>query len=196
VAVDLLLENDTFVDLLRLAIRDGSSGLSDVPMLLKNVLSNGRWRERIINTGQIVRFEHVEEFIKSQPLEGLGTNVDLIRRICNGDQATKDLLDQALQNTPGRPLLTVNNGNSLEARPVGNTSQYALRKLRNGSPELHAKVLAGELSPHRAMVQAGFRKASISIPADPADAGRRLARHFTPEQFVELTEAYKASRGV
>jgi len=73
----------------------------------------------------------------------------------------------------------------------GNSEQYALRKLRKSAPELHARVLAGELSGHAAMVQAGFRKPTLIIPADPAGAGRKLARHFTRDQQDELIAAMR-----
>ena len=36
----------------------------------------------------------------------------------------------------------------------------ALRRLRKDRPDIHARVLAGELSPHAGMIEAGFRKRS------------------------------------
>jgi hypothetical protein len=39
-----------------------------------------------------------------------------------------------------------------------NTSAAFLRRLRRGRPDIHARVLAGELSPHAGMIEAGFRK--------------------------------------
>jgi hypothetical protein len=42
----------------------------------------------------------------------------------------------------------------------GNGRAYALRRLRDphkGRPDIHARVLAGELSPHQGMLEAGFR---------------------------------------
>jgi hypothetical protein len=37
-------------------------------------------------------------------------------------------------------------------------SEYALARLRRDRPDIHARVLAGELSPHAGMVEAGFRR--------------------------------------
>jgi hypothetical protein len=40
----------------------------------------------------------------------------------------------------------------------GNARQQALRRLRKDQPDLQAKVLAGELSPHAATIEAGLRQ--------------------------------------
>ena len=42
--------------------------------------------------------------------------------------------------------------------PVGNSRAYALRRLRKDRPDIHARVLAGELTPHAGMTEAGLRK--------------------------------------
>ncbi len=41
--------------------------------------------------------------------------------------------------------------------PRGNASTRALRRLRKDRPDIHKQVIAGTLSPHAGMVQAGFR---------------------------------------
>ena len=43
-------------------------------------------------------------------------------------------------------------------RPSGNSRAAFLRRLRKDRPDIHARVLAGELSPHAGMVEARFRK--------------------------------------
>ena len=43
-------------------------------------------------------------------------------------------------------------------RPSGNSRAAFLRRLRKDRPDIHARVLAGELSPHAGMIEAGFRK--------------------------------------
>jgi hypothetical protein len=44
------------------------------------------------------------------------------------------------------------------SRPVGTTAAYAIRRLRRDRPDIHARVLAGEITPHAGMIEAGFRK--------------------------------------
>ena len=42
--------------------------------------------------------------------------------------------------------------------PTGNSRAAFLRRLRKDRPDLHARVLADELSPHAGIIEAGFRK--------------------------------------
>jgi hypothetical protein len=49
------------------------------------------------------------------------------------------------------------------SRPWGTSQAQALRQLRHKRPDLHQKVLAGELSPHAAAVMAGFRHRTITV---------------------------------
>jgi hypothetical protein len=51
-----------------------------------------------------------------------------------------------------------NNKADVHIRPSGNSAAAALRRLRKDRPDIHARVLAGELSPHAGMLAAGFRK--------------------------------------
>jgi hypothetical protein len=197
--VNLLLENDTFVVELRHSIRDGSAGLSNVPGLLKCILKDARWKRRTIKTGEVVEFRRFEEFVATPPLEGLGTDLKLIKRICGDDPEALDLLDGALKGKHGgdrRKQAGKSDNVRLEdvtAHNAGNSDQYALRRLREGRPDLHARVLARELSPHAAMIEAGFRRRSITIPADPEGAARRLRRHFRGEQLDELVRLLQDS---
>lgn len=86
-----------------------------------------------------------------------------------------DAADQANKRDPGRPKTVStaeNDGNSF-GRPVGNEAAYALRRLRKDRPDIHARVLAGELTPHAGMVEAGFRKKRPSKKLTPFDRAVR-----------------------
>jgi hypothetical protein len=49
------------------------------------------------------------------------------------------------------------------SRPTGTSRATALRRLRKDRPDIHARVLKGELSAHAAMIEAGFRKKPGSV---------------------------------
>ena len=76
------------------------------------------------------------------------------------------LLEEVTQQGPGNPTgdnqymassgIVDNIHNS--TRPSGTSSSAALRRLRTHRPDLHARVNAGDLSPHAAMIEAGFRR--------------------------------------
>ncbi len=50
-----------------------------------------------------------------------------------------------------------NNDNVIIITEQGNSKEYALRKLKKSAPRLHKRVIQGELSANKAMVEAGFR---------------------------------------
>lgn len=189
--IDQRRQNDIVVSCLRSAITEGASGLNDVPGLLKRIIREGMWRERVIQeTGEIQPFERFIDFIRTQPLEGLGADLKTLQRLCADDPEALDALDRATKNEPGVNQYTegVDIINTLEDRPDGTSAAYALRKLRADAPEMHARVLAGELSPHAGMVEAGYRKKTIQIPTEPNAAARALLRKFNADELQQIVE--------
>lgn len=187
-------ENDAIVSALSGSLREGKTSLAQAPKLLKKILKEGRWKKRVITqTGQSVEFERFEDFVTAEPLEGLGLTVDMIRRICGDDIQALDLLDKALRQGKGKRSAVKTSNRSIIKPSHGTTSAYALSKLRKSKPELHAKVLAGELSPNEAMIKAGFRVKTITIPLEPKKAAQALARHFKKSGlWKELLEQIKS----
>jgi hypothetical protein len=55
-------------------------------------------------------------------------------------------------------------------RPSGNSRAAFLRRLRKDRPDIHARVLAGEMTPHAGMTEAGFRKSRLRIKQTADDA--------------------------
>lgn len=69
----------------------------------------------------------------------------------------------------------------------GTSRGYALRKLQTDAPMLHEEVLAGRLSAHAAMVQAGFRPKTFTVRAESAeDVAATLRRRLPPDVLSEL----------
>jgi hypothetical protein len=80
------------------------------------------------------------------PLEGLGTDMATLRRLCHDDKEALDLLDKAVTSRQGQRTDLVNNVNDVEpeARPMGNSAACALRALRaHRREDLHKRVLLG-----------------------------------------------------
>jgi len=72
-----------------------------------------------------------------------------------------DAADRANLRRAHRTAESVDNGGkdiNTSGRPTGTSRAYALRRLREQRPDIHARVLAGEISPHASMVEVGFRK--------------------------------------
>lgn len=177
---DALRENDEIVRTLQGAINEGEHGLKVVPALLKRVIRENRWQERHVEVlGRKTAFAEFARFVESAPPEGLGASVTLLKAISRGDTEAIDLIDQ----TVGNPVGTnqhFDNVQGLPLAPTGNSTDAALRRLRKARPDLHARVIAGELSPHAAMIEAGFRHKTTSIRTD--DVGQAvgvLLHHFS-----------------
>jgi hypothetical protein len=79
--------------------------------------------------------------------------------------------------------------------PTGTSVSYTMRRLERQAPDLHSKVIAGDMSPYAAAVQAGHQKRKITIPLDPASAARILVKHLQPEQVKVLIIALSHAAG-
>lgn len=183
------VDQDRLVDTLGSALRHGGSALSDVPELLERVLRDKVWQHFTTRRGDPVTHERFADFVTTPPLDGLGASVRLIQNVVNGIECkakrrqVQDLLDRALQN----PAHIHHDDNIVQVKaPQGNSADRALRKLRADAPELHAQVLAGILSAHAAMVQAGFRPRTFTVRPEPTSAARTLRKHMTADQLAEL----------
>ena len=184
---DDLRANALINDSLGSALRSGDHALGTVPALLKRVLAEGTWHEFITKRGEHVHHERFADFVTTKPLGGLGSDVALVQRIVADDNETLDLLDQALQRPVGHPSIDDN----IHNRRVAGTSQSgALRRLRKNAPELHADVLAGRLSAHGAMVRAGFRPKTVSVPVTKPEAvARSLLKYMSADDIAKLIAA-------
>lgn len=68
--------------------------------------------------------------------------------------------DRANRRPGGRPKTVYTGDRNVHsfARPSGNSAAAALRRLERHRPDLLNRVLAGEISAHVAMIEAGFRR--------------------------------------
>lgn len=185
-----LFHNAELNNSLSSALRSGEHGLVTVPGLIKRVLAEESWREFVTQMGEHVQYERFADFVTTPPLKGLGSELSLIRRIVVDDPEALDLYDQAVQNPHGGDHTSAESkNNNIQLAPQGMSKARALRKLRSDAPKLHAEVLAGNISAHAAMVQAGFRPKTFTVRADrPESVARTLRKHLTRDQLRELAE--------
>jgi hypothetical protein len=179
-------------------LSSGEIGLKHVPELLKRVLSEKMWQERVVpQTREVAKFDTFQQFVEGTPPNGLGATVHLLRRMCNDDIETLDMIGQAMQRAPGGDKRSekqqiINNNIMNDSSKQGTSKSYGLRTLRKyaaSSPavaELQEAVLGGKLSVNAALVQAGLREKTITVPMDPERAAGTIARHFTQAQLAAL----------
>jgi hypothetical protein len=193
---DNLRLNGRTVEALRSAISDGSAGLNDVPGILIKVITEGMWKRRLVQqTSQEVRFRRFIEFVEAQPPEGLGTNIKMLRRLCADEAEALDLIDRVAQTSHGGDRRSDNfkfDNVKLDLSETGNSRAYALRRLRKDRPDLHARILLGEISPHQAMKEAGFRRKTLSVPYNPVEAARVIAKRFSKRELRRFASTLKS----
>lgn len=110
----------------------------------------------------------------------------------------KDQRDKAGQRAGGgqpgnsnaaKDKSTVNNIDSRLERPRGTSQSANLRRLRKDRPDLHARVLAGELSSNAAMIEAGFSPHRVQVRTDSVESiAKTLRRYLDPVALKELAE--------
>lgn len=184
-------------------------GLSRVPESVLDVIETEAWKKRYVEKlGRETGFDKFEDFVKADPLDGLGTSLDQLYRVCRGTPAEIKIDEVTVgeqggnKNPEGRNQYTEVNDNNINndhrrTSPVGTSRQFALRKLRKEANKeaergdepkialLYERVIAGEISPHAAMVEAGFRKKMLTVPADVRAAARVLVKHFDAHELCE-----------
>ena len=110
-----------------------------------------------------------------------------LRDLFHNDAEITNLLDVATQRKAGGSIL---NNVQDDKAPEGNTAAAGLRRLRKDRPDLHQQVLAGEMSTHSAMLQAGYRKPSITLQStNPQRAAERIHDVLGTEFAMQLKEA-------
>jgi hypothetical protein len=199
--------NRRIVERLRAAIVD--CNLNHVPQAVRRVIQTGAWRERV-EVNLHWKFDKFCDFITASPVEGgMGWKPELVEGLLQkaedrdalklwqeairaDDARERDAQDQANKaaSTQGRRtdlfdknFFNTNKNDVKEVKaPAGNSETYALRKLRKDRPDIHARVLNGELSAHAGMIEAEFRDKQASRKMTPLDQLRRWWKKASEEQ--------------
>jgi hypothetical protein len=74
--------------------------------------------------------------------------------VCRDDKLATDLIDAAVRN-PIDPTDT--SMYLIDTGPLAQPATVPLRRVRDHRPDLHARVVAKELSAHPTIIKAGFR---------------------------------------
>jgi len=194
-AADLKIRGKVISGLAR-SIQNGARDISSVVNSLKTILKEEWWKERIITTGEVVRFDRFIDFVTTPPLEGLGTDVKTIMNLCRDDLDIQRAIDRAVKRPVGPPMkdealnsdIVTNND-----RQGGNSRQAAYRRLeKEGRTDLLDRIDAGEISPHRAMIEAGFRKPpkTINLNTDPFTTAQKIVEMCGEEYLSAMFQAY------
>ena len=122
--------------------------------------------ERVFHSGSIIPPCSYYDFIHKPYAEGIGASYELVERLIAGDAEAMLMHEKAKGSRQGQRSDLVDNINEVEAaRPTGTSAAAALRRLSKEAEagnSIAAQALAavkdGTKSPHRAMVDCGYRK--------------------------------------
>jgi hypothetical protein len=153
--------------------RDTQSKVSRLKYGLIESRNQGRWQKLTDRKGR--PFISCEDYVQYPEPFGLGMSLAVVTAVM-AEKDDKRLLadvyqhldaeDRANQRPAHRPKKSddntnndvISSGNRKRSSPTGNSAAKALRTLRDKRPDIHARVLAGELSPRAGMIEAVFRK--------------------------------------
>jgi len=154
-------------------IRKGSIGLKHVPGYIERIIEEGIWRRRKIATGEIVEFgpHDFRLFIEGPPLEGWGESAEKIAALLKDDPNVLRMFRDALLGKEGGDTISdkaKTTGNNVTSgkpqRVTGNTKSYSLSRLHRERPDLYEQVCAKQISANSAMIEAGFRAKTMTVP--------------------------------
>lgn len=201
------------------ALRVGGASLRNVPALLKRLIQEDSWREYLSPKGEVLTFVAFRDFLGSpwgldttldMLLRVCGEDleaVDLLDKVTTAKPGNREGINQYADSQAssiqeprlfceqqpeqcGIHDIVMNSTEKKELPSQGNSRTYALRRLREHKPHIHARVLAGELSPHQGMLEAGFRHKPTPLEqlhrywrkVAPDDRLRFLCEMLTPNE--------------
>lgn len=168
------------LELIRNANQALRYSLSEAADCIIAIIDADAWRCYEWANGEVCEFDDFDKFIRHR--HGLNTTPETVKSVCH-QPVYADKLDRVLQRKPS--LHAFDNIQGTEA-PTGTSMAAALRRLRKDRPDLHALVLADEMTAHAAMIEAGFRHRTITVRTDDVDAAARtLARHFDCDELID-----------
>lgn len=172
-----LVSNQEEVCTLQRAVMNAPRDIDLLRSTIASVIGRHSWMDRLDphqGTRFLFRPHEFVKFIRSPRPDGLQSSEDDIRRLL-GDGPERVAFEMAIDRGRGAPPGNHNaakpeetnvritniceTGNQEKAKSGGtDDSSYAIRRLARERSDLLERVQSGELSAHRAMVEAGFRK--------------------------------------
>lgn len=185
---------DVMVKQLCSQIVDGDHYLTELPKTVRIVLGENQWktpmwRERQDkDKGEVYTFDRFEDFVETPPTAGLGATIRMLKHICRDDPVALDMIDRAAQRPAHRPAGSrVIHPTFQEGEKLQDRSTKHLRRLRQDHPDLHERVLTGEMTVTEAAVQAGVYPKRIAINLQsPASAAATIRNNSSPEFIAQL----------
>jgi len=143
------------------ALSDGETNLSIFPKLLRRIINEQAWKNRKVPGKGMVAMKSLRELVTTPPITGWGEDPAKIEAVIRDDAEVLAMWREAMKCVNQHDL-PCNNITRQEAK-TGTSRAYTVSRLQRESPELFAKVAAGEMSANAAAIKAGFRKRKTAL---------------------------------
>jgi|LakMenE18May11ns_1017448.scaffolds.fasta_scaffold9872316_1 hypothetical protein len=151
------------------------------------------WKSRVIPGLSPMQFETFMEFVTYRTPWGLGWTEQMLKAFIWPEEK-KLWADIELELPELYP-----NGENPKYQPkvealtckgttYGNTRTYKIAKLKRDAPEYAEKVIRGEISANRAMVESGLELEKVTIPVDVNAFCNAIKRKFSPLEIQQLKD--------
>jgi hypothetical protein len=148
------------------------------------------WKSRVIPGLSSMQFETFMEFVTYRTPWGLGWTEQMLTAFILPEE--KKLWSDIQDELPPKPKNGTNQyseeGGIYTTLNRGDSASYKLQKLKRDAPEYAEKVIRGELSANRAMVEAGLRLEKVTIPVDVNAFCNAIKRKFSPLEIQQLKD--------
>lgn len=108
-----------------------------------------------------------------------GKDADTRTRIAS--PTARELVSLAWEALRGREAAEIETGTK-----AGKTAAALMERLALERPDVHARVLAGELTPHAGLVEAGLRKKTVRRKHTPFERAQRLVAKLNEAERHQL----------
>lgn len=187
-------------------VSSGTQALATLPNFIRRALECEAWKDRTTPAGQRVSNADIFDWITAKYPYGIGATVDVVRNLIRDDAAALAMWDVATKRADGAPEGNRNAAKSETTfdnvkgcsgeiarpkAPTGNSGQTALRRLRKDADAGDAKaadlldrVTGGEMKPHAAAVEMGYRPKTITVREDAAALFAALMKSASPAEIA------------
>jgi hypothetical protein len=150
------------------------------------------WKSRVIPGLSPMQFETFMEFVTYRTPWGLGWTEQMLKAFILPEEKKlwADIESELPElyvsgENPYKPKVE---GFTCQPIKGGNLRTYKIQKLKRDAPEYAEKVIRGEISANRAMVEAGLELEKVTIHVDVNAFCNAIKRKFSPLEIQQLKD--------
>jgi hypothetical protein len=168
-----------------------TEGLSNFPGLLKKIIRERAWEERI-EEDEVIRLRNLRELITEKPFRGWGEDPAKVEAIIRDDLEALAMYREAMLGQEGGDTLHRDTTcNNVTGAVTGNSRAYSVSRVqRECDAATVDAVMRGRMSANAALVSAGLREIrTVYLPRDPSKALDKIRKAMGDEYVKAMIQA-------